>query len=185
MSRRTLMIALLSAAVAFAGGYALLDTLQAAGDATSSYQPDPRKVVAVPGSALVPVGDGSTDWMLIGPDGTVLAGPDGLPPRAASDVGSAQVFLTSESPRQAIVGDYLVNFVPDSRTGKQKDEKHERDHQQDDDHDGRRDHDDHDDDYQGEGDVHQGRHDEDQRGRLERNATTMLTLDQTRQRSKK
>src|SRR5690606_36335179 len=29
---------------------------------------------------------GSSDWMLMGPDGTVLAGPDGLPPSADGDV---------------------------------------------------------------------------------------------------
>ncbi len=78
MSRRTLLIAGLSAAFAFAGGYALLDNMQPDTRAQARGRPaDPSKVVAVPGSALVPMNDGSTAWMLVGPDGTVLAGPDG------------------------------------------------------------------------------------------------------------
>lgn len=89
MSRRTLIIAGLSATFAFAGGYALLGSMQprTTGTQVVSRTPDVSKVVATPGTALVPVGNGTDEWMLIGADGTVLAGPDGRPP-AALDVGA-------------------------------------------------------------------------------------------------
>lgn len=89
MSQRSLSLAVLSAALAFVGGYALLGTLRPVGTPTGAGwgASDPTKVVAVSDSALVPVGDGSTDWMLVGPDGTILAGPDGRPPATGSSAG--------------------------------------------------------------------------------------------------
>lgn len=134
MSRRTLMIAALSAAFAFAGGYALLDTMQPATTRaqSSSRAAEPSKVVAVPGSALVPVNDGSTAWMLVGPDGTVLAGPDGKPPAA----GASPV-----TPVADLVGTYLEGFpeaygVPqEAATKPSEDERRDRSDHDDDDHD--------------------------------------------------
>lgn len=156
MSRRTLMIACLSAAFAFAGGYALLDSMQpAAAPARASSRPaDPTKVVAVPGSALVPLNDGSTEWLLVGPGGTVLAGPDGRPPAAT----------TSATYLDELVGTYLEGFpeayAPSqdaAREGSKDERRDHEDHDDDDDHDSkdrkdqkdrkdRKDHEDHDDD---------------------------------------
>lgn len=107
MTTRHLMIAAFSAALAFAGGYALLGSLEPAGARTqASRRPaaDGTKVVATPGSALVPLDDGSNRWMLVGPDGTVLADADGRAPafEAASAPASAP---------GAPVGGYLPGFA--------------------------------------------------------------------------
>ncbi|MFA5569029.1 MAG: hypothetical protein WC972_10305 [Trueperaceae bacterium] len=61
MSPRTLIIAILSAAAAFAAGYALLDSMQ------PSQAVDPGLVSAVGGTALP---------LLTGPDGTLTISPD-------------------------------------------------------------------------------------------------------------
>ena len=139
MSRRTLSIAALSAALAFAGGYALLDTLQPAGAlaGAGSAASVPSKVVAVPGSALVPVGDGSTDWQLIGPDGSLLAGPDGRPPATSTGdaYGSAGLATTLAARPDGDFGVYLVNFVPEGPSTESAGDRHDRDRDEDDDHD--------------------------------------------------
>lgn len=157
MSRRTLMIASLSAAFAFAGGYALLDTMRPATTRiqASSRPADPSKVVAIPGSALVPMNDGTTDWMLVGPDGTVLAGPDGRPPAGS---GAA---VTSDP--GGPVGIYLEDFeaaYPEAQPASQ-DETQKRGKDE------RRDHEDHDDDHDDKDrkeEKHQGDDDHDDHG---------------------
>lgn len=131
------MIALASATLAFAGGYALLDTLQPAVNSARSYPAEPSKVVAVPGPALAAAGDGSTDWMLIVP--------------AGSSKGTDE------------------KHERDPRKDEEHADRHDREH--DDDHDRKKDHQDHDDD--------------DRPGGLDRLATPVVRLDQTRERSKR
>lgn len=135
MSRRTLIIAGLSATFAFAGGYALLDSMQPSATRTQvvSRTPDVSKVVATPGTALVPVGNGTDGWMLIGADGTVLAGPDGRPPAALD--GSAPGASQESGYWQS---DYGGSAYEDDED---HDDDHDRDHKQ------RDDDDDHDDDH--------------------------------------
>ena len=167
MSIRTLLIAGLSAAFAFAGGYALLDNMQPDTHAQASGRPaDPSKVVAVPGSALVPMNDGSTAWMLVGPDGTVLAGPDGRPPtEAAAETAAEAAPVVSAAD---LVGTYLEGFPEayggsqDAATKRSKDERrdHEDHDDEDDDHDSkdRKDREDHKDEKDHKDDKH---HDDD------------------------
>lgn len=140
MSRRTLLIAGLSAAFAFAGGYALLDNMQPDTRTQASGRPaDPSKVVAVPGSALVPMNDGSTAWMLVGPDGTVLAGPDGRPPTEAAAEAAAEAVPVVNA--ADLVGTYLEGFPEayggsqDAATKRSKDERRDHEDHDDDDHD--------------------------------------------------
>ncbi|MBX3140392.1 MAG: hypothetical protein KF875_06560 [Trueperaceae bacterium] len=145
MTRRTLIIASLAAAVAFAGGNTLMGAMRpgTASGPASDQSTDPTKVVATPGSALVPVNGGEDGWMLVGPDGTVLAGPDGRPPAtpnvldAGAVVGIAAAF------------DPAVRTGRDTRDGRGSDcDEPDRRHD-DDDHDD--DYDDHDDDHDREG----------------------------------
>lgn len=159
MSRRTLMIAGLSATFAFAGGYALLDSMQPATTRTqaSNHSADPAKVVAIPGSSLVPLNDGWTEWTLVGPDGTVLAGPDGSPPTGSQATGTPDDFL------DGLVGTYLEGFPGgfqdaysvsqedwdqdegrDHEDGDDYDDDDDYDHENDSDHDDEDDDDDHD-----------------------------------------
>jgi hypothetical protein len=152
MSQRSLWLSVLSAVLAFAGGYALLGTLQPVGDRAEASRAagDPTKVVAVAGSAFVPVGDSSTDWMLVGPDGTLLAGPDGRPPDLGSTAGDyGSVDLATAGQRQDDTGVYLVNFLPEGGIELRDDGSRDRDadRHEDAEHDGHddEDHDDHDD----------------------------------------
>ena len=139
MSRRTLIIAGLSATFAFAGGYALLGSMQprTTGTQVVSRTPDVSKVVATPGTALVPVGNGTDEWMLIGADGTVLAGPDGRPPAALD--GSAPGASQENGYWQSDYGGSA--YEDDEDDEDDDDDDHDRDHKQ------RDDDDDHDDDH--------------------------------------
>ena len=137
MSRRTLIVAGLSATFAFAGGYALLDSMQPTTTRTQvvSRTPDVSKVVATPGTALVPAGNGTDEWMLIAADGTILAGPDGRPPAA----------LDASAPGALQTNDYWQSDYGGSNyEDHEDDDDHDRDRKQrDDDDDHEDDHDDH------------------------------------------
>lgn len=138
MSRRTLIVAGLSATFAFAGGYALLDSMQPTTTRTQvvSRTADVSKVVATPGTALVPVGNGTDEWMLIAADGTILAGPDGRPP-AALDASAPGAVQTSDYGQSDYGGSDYEDHEDD-------DDDHDRDRKQrDDDDDHEDDHDDH------------------------------------------
>lgn len=138
MSRRTLIIAGLSATFAFAGGYALLDSLQPGATRMQvvSRTPDVSKVVATPGTALVPVGNGTDEWMLIGADGTILAGPDGRPP-AALDVGAPVTEPESDYGSSSYEGHDDEDDDDDharDRQHRDDDDDEEHDHHHEDDH---------------------------------------------------
>lgn len=160
MSRRTLIIAGLSATFAFAGGYALLDSMQPATTRTQvvSSTPAVTKVVATQGTALVPVGNGTDEWMLIAADGTVLAGPDGRPPSATDGSGPAAVQE----------GDYRQ----DNDGGRDYEEHEDDDHDSD-----RKHHDDDDDD-----DDH---HDHDDRYSMQATGTSSKSAEKARARSRR
>src|SRR5690606_38479029 len=147
MSRRTLIIAGMSAAVAFAGGYALLDSMQpvTTGNQISASSTDSTKVVAVHGSALVPLNDGSKDGMLIGPDGTILAGPDGRPPTADGVVSADYPDAEDYGYTGAYAADYTEEREDDDRP-----DSYDEDH-------GRHDHDDYD--HDDDDDDHEDRYD--------------------------